>query len=76
MRLSRWLPLVTLYNMQNLSLRPFRNINGSHACREGNYVAHNLIKHAIHVIGLLVWMEDVPLHISILIQTDFAFASL
>ena len=76
MRLFQWLPLVILYKMQNLLLRPFRNINCPHACREGNYIAHNLIKHAIHVIGLLAWIKDVPPHISIVIQTDFAFDSL
>ena len=29
---------------------------------EGNCVAHNLARHARHVTGFLVWMEDVSLH--------------
>ena len=31
----------------------------SHICRSGNRVAHNLAKHARHVRGLSVWMEDI-----------------
>ena len=40
----------------------FRCISFSHVHREGNIVAHNLARHACHVIGFSVWMEDVPSH--------------
>ena len=32
-----------------------------HVGRVGNNVAHNLARHARHVIGFLVWIEDVPI---------------
>ena len=35
----------------------------SHICRSGNRVAHNLAKHARHVKGLSVWVEDNPPHL-------------
>uniref|UniRef100_UPI0039818262 hypothetical protein n=1 Tax=Salmonella sp. s36468 TaxID=3159641 RepID=UPI0039818262 len=35
-------------------------ISFSHIRRLDNSVAHNLAKHARHVAGLKVWMEDVP----------------
>ncbi|XP_023923166.1 uncharacterized protein LOC112034583 [Quercus suber] len=38
-------------------------ITFSHTCRIGNAVARNLAKHARHVIGFKVWMEDVPPHL-------------
>ena len=34
----------------------------SHIHRTGNRVAHNLTKHARHVRGLSVWVEDIPPH--------------
>ena len=40
----------------------FHCIRFSHVCREGNSVAHNLARHARHVIGFQVWMEDVLSH--------------
>ena len=40
----------------------FRCIRFPYIRREGNCVAHNLVRHARHVIGFLVWMEDIPLH--------------
>ena len=36
----------------------FNCILFSHICKLGNSVAHNLAKHARHVAGLKVWMED------------------
>ena len=33
-----------------------------HVRRQGNSVAHNLVRHARHITGFQVWMEDVPLH--------------
>ena len=35
----------------------------SHIRRSGNRVAHNLAKHARHVRGLSVWVEDIPPHL-------------
>ena len=32
----------------------------SHIHRGGNRVAHNLAKHARHVKGLSMWVEDIP----------------
>ena len=40
----------------------FHCIRFSHVRREGNSVAHNLARHARHVTGFQVWMEDVPLY--------------
>ena len=35
----------------------------THIRRIGNRVAHNLAKHAKHVRGLSVWLEDIPPHL-------------
>ena len=43
----------------------------SHICNLGNCVAHNLTRHARHVNGLSVWMEDVSSHIKSILLTDF-----
>ena len=40
----------------------FHCIRFSHVRREGNSVAHNLARHARHVTGFQVWIEDVLLH--------------
>ena len=40
-----------------------KSIAFSHECRTGNRVAHNLAKHARHVRGLSVWVEDIPPHL-------------
>ena len=32
-----------------------------HVGRVGNTVAHNLARHARHVTGFSIWMEDVPI---------------
>ena len=46
-------------------------ISFSHVCRLGNSVAHNLAKHARHVAGLKVWMDNVPPHLySVLLIDD------
>ena len=39
------------------------SIKFSHVGRNGNFVAHNLAKHARHVRGLSVWVEDIPTHL-------------
>ena len=48
----------------------FQCIRFSHVCREGNKVAHNLVRHARHVIGFSVWMEDVPSHTLVAYKAD------
>ena len=46
-------------------------ITFSHTRRIGNAVAHNLAKHARHVIGFKVWMEDVPPHLHYVLFADY-----
>ena len=41
----------------------FLNVRISHVKRKGNFVTHSLARHARHVSGLVVWMEEVPSHI-------------
>ena len=48
----------------------FHCIRFSHVHKEGNSVAHNLVRHARHVTGFQVWMEDVPLHTVDTYQAD------
>ena len=50
-------------------------VSYTHVHRLGNVVAHNLAKHAWHVAGLQVWMEDVPPHLCSLCGT-FGFAEI
>ena len=45
-------------------------ISFSHIRRLGNSVAHNLAKHARHVRGFTVWMEDVPPHLQAVLSAD------
>ena len=42
----------------------------SHIRRSGNRVAHNLAKHARHVRGLSVWVEDMPPHLYDVLFSD------
>ena len=44
--------------------------------RLGNVVVHNLAKHALHVAGLQVWMEDVPPHLFSILLSDHGWFSL
>lgn len=46
------------------------HVKFQHVGREGNSVAHNLIRHAHHVTGFFVWMEDVPSHCFDVYQPD------
>ena len=46
-------------------------ISFSHICRLSNSVTHNLAKHARHVKGFLVWMEDVPPHLQSVLSVDY-----
>ena len=48
----------------------FLNFRVSHVKRKGNSVAHNLARHARHVSGLVVWMEEVPSHILLVLLAD------
>ena len=41
----------------------FQRVLYSHVKRNDNSVAHSLAKHAISILNLQVWMEDVPSHI-------------
>ena len=45
-------------------------ISFSHICRLGSFVAHNLAKHARHVRGFSVWMDDVPPHLEAILLVD------
>ena len=49
----------------------FNCIRFLHVGRDGNAVAQNLARHARHVIGFSVWMEDVPIHTLVAYQADF-----
>ena len=41
-----------------------------HVGREDNKLAHNIARHAHHVTGFNVWMEDVPVHCLDVYQAD------
>ena len=45
-------------------------ISFSHIRRPGNSVTYNLTKHAKHVRGFLVWMEDVLPHLNSVLFID------
>ena len=40
--------------------------------REGNNVAHSLVRHSINIIDCAMWMEDVPPLFYSILQTDIA----
>ena len=42
----------------------------SHVKKNGNRVAHNLAKNALHILDFRVWMEDVSSHIVSILQLD------
>ena len=44
----------------------FSELRYSHTKKEGNKVAHNLIRYALHISDYIVWMEDVPPQIFLL----------
>ena len=50
--------------------RFFTCISYQHVGRVGNNVAHNLARHARHVTGFSVWMEDVPIQVFTAYQAD------
>ena len=45
-------------------------VSFQHVGREGNKVAHNFARHARHVTGFNVWMEDVLIHCFDVYQAD------
>ena len=50
----------------------FNQLLYSHVKKEGNKVAHKLVRHALYISDFLVWMEDVPPLISSVVQDDIA----
>ena len=48
----------------------FLSFRISHVKRNRNSVAHSLARHAKHVSGLVVWMEEVPSHILPVLLAD------
>ena len=46
---------------QDLALR-LNHVKFQHIGRDGNSIAHNFVRHARHVIGFFVWMEDISSH--------------
>ena len=53
-------PLSFLTKEANELANRLTRVKFQHVGREGNSVAHNLARHARHVIGFSIWMEDVP----------------
>ena len=52
--------------------RSFTQLLYSHIMREGNNVAHSLVRHSINIIDCAMWMEDVPPLFYSILQTDIA----
>ena len=50
----------------------FNELHYSHVKREGNIVAHKLACHAICVSDVVVWMEDVPPLLFLVVLADIA----
>ena len=50
----------------------FDQLHYSHVKRECNFAAHSLAKFASNILDFQVWMEDVPLQISYVIQANLA----
>ena len=48
----------------------FERLVYSHVKRNSNRVAHSLAKNALHIPNLQVWMEDVPSHITSILDLD------
>ena len=53
----------------------FERLVYSHVKRNSNRVAHNLAKNALHILDLQVWMEDVPSHITSILDLDVIVSS-
>ena len=54
------------------ALTPFNCCSFVHVCRQGNRVAHALVRWAINSPSLTIWMEDVPPDISSVVQANFS----
>ncbi|XP_075633348.1 uncharacterized protein LOC142605796 [Castanea sativa] len=50
--------------------KSFQCIRFSQVRKEENKVAHNLARHARHVTGFSIWMEDVPSHTLVAYEAD------
>ena len=46
----------------------FEQLVFSHVKKNGNRVAHSLAKNALHIPNLQVWMENVPSHITLILD--------
>ena len=55
-----------------LSSASFSTLLYSHTKREGNKVAHGLVRHAIHILDYVVWMESMPPLSYAVFQADLA----
>ena len=52
--------------------RLFSQLHYFYVKREGNKVIHFLARHAINVLDLAIWMEDIPSQFVFVLQVDFA----
>ena len=50
----------------------FSQLLYSHTRKECNKVAHSLARYVIDIPNFLVWMEDVPLHFTIILHANLA----
>ena len=53
----------------------FERLVYSHVKRNSNRVAHSLAKNALRILDLQVWMEDVPSHITSILDLDVIVSS-
>ena len=52
----------------------FEAVEFNYVLRKCNIAAHNIARHAKHVSECMVWVEDVPPHLAIVIQVDLTTA--
>ena len=50
----------------------FHKLHYSHTKREGNKVAHYIMRYALNISDFVVWMEDVPPPVSVVVKADAA----
>ena len=50
----------------------FNQLHYSHVKKEINKVAHNLTQHALCISNFVVWMEDVPPPLLLVVLVDIA----
>ena len=48
-------------------INSFNGVSFSHIRIWDNFITHNLTKHAKHINNLLVWIDDIPLHLNAII---------